>query len=112
MTEVPGATILGFKLFVSGDAEVARAVGDAVKAGHERAAGNSLECVRVEIAKLELKPGDVLVLHHPGRLRESHVAYLREQMTKIYLDCKAIVLEEGMSLAVLTRDQLKERMGE
>lgn len=73
---------------------------------------DTLECVRVEIAKLELNPGDVLVFHHPGRVSEVEIKHLREAMETVCPGHKGMILEGGMSLAVLTREQLKERMGE
>jgi hypothetical protein len=53
---------------------------------------------------LELKPGDIIVLKHGGRLPEIAHRRIRESFQHIAPFHKVIILEEGMEIGVLRED--------
>jgi hypothetical protein len=58
-----------------------------------------------EIAKLELKPSDTVVLRTEMHLTEDQCTVLREHAAKLFPGHKVVVLHSGLSLAVLTEKQ-------
>jgi hypothetical protein len=62
-----------------------------------------------QIARLELKPGDILVLKAPGFLPATAQARIKSDLERICPGVKCMVLEGGMELAVLTREEIEQR---
>ena len=60
--------------------------------------GRVFEVARIEIARLELKPGDKIVLKYPGRLSDQAYENLQASLKPSFPDHEIIVLEEGMDL--------------
>ncbi len=56
----------------------------------------------VTIQKIAVGPGDTLVFRHPRRLSESAIANMLTGIRAAFPDNRAIVLEEGMSVDVMT----------
>lgn len=52
-----------------------------------------MECVQV-------KPGDVIILHHPGSMSDTQQEALRKKVNAVFPDNKVLVLESGMVFAV------------
>jgi hypothetical protein len=57
-----------------------------------------------EIARLDLRPGDVLVLRSPEPLSQATVARITAFIENKFPGHKAIVLENGLSLGVMNWD--------
>lgn len=56
-----------------------------------------------EVQRLELKPGDRIIVRTPARLTDEQAAYLKERMRTILRlpdELLILVLPEGMSLEV------------
>ena len=53
---------------------------------------------------VNLQPGDVLVLTHPGKLRQDTKAHLAASVRESF-GIRCMVLEEGMELDVLRKDE-------
>lgn len=55
--------------------------------------------------KIKFRPGDVVVLEHPGRLSVKHAENIRKCWEESLPGVRLIVLEEGMTLkAVFSRE--------
>lgn len=68
------------------------------------------QTLRVEIAKLTLSPGDILVLKVDEYLSQEQVERLKVQMSaQLPSTIKTIILGKGLSLAVLTRAEIEQR---
>ena len=57
--------------------------------------------------KLDIKSGDILVIKHPDQLRSEDISSVRAWMEDIMkpLDVKVVVLESGMALGVLRKEE-------
>jgi hypothetical protein len=55
----------------------------------------------VQLAKLDLKPGDSLIVSYPSRLSTAQAAHVRETVGKYFPGHNCLVLEGGMTLGVL-----------
>lgn len=64
------------------------------------------------ISKLDLKPGDIVIIRCRQRLTQDGVNRLRETMKLAMPDQKALVLEDGMEIAVLTKADLERKLAE
>ena len=69
-----------------------------------------------QIAKLELKPGDMLVLMHPKVLHRDAFRRIGDVMCEALRlvglqrkDVPILILEEGMTLSVLSTEELRKR---
>ena len=49
-----------------------------------------------------IKPEDVIVLRHPGRVRESDLTHLRDEMRLAFPKRKVLILEDGWTIETLT----------
>ena len=67
---------------------------DVVKAMQVRV----FEVARVEIARLELKPGDKIILKYPGRLSAQAFQHLHSSLKPSFPDHEILILEEGTDL--------------
>lgn len=71
---------------------------------------DKIETLRVEIAKLTLSPGDVLVVKVDAYINQEQSINLREQMlSHLPQGIKVIVLAKEISLAILTRAEIEQR---
>lgn len=52
------------------------------------------------VERVQFRPGDVLVLHHPHRLSIAQRKHIRQHLELMFPDNKILVLEEGMRLTV------------
>jgi hypothetical protein len=59
------------------------------------------------IKRLRLRPGDIIVLRCPGRMRKEGMDYLRKSMEFNFPDHKCLVLEEGMDIETITKEEEK-----
>jgi len=59
------------------------------------------EITRFEIAKLELRPGDKIVIRTELMLTKEQVVYIRERFQPFVPDNEIIVLTAGMTMEVL-----------
>jgi hypothetical protein len=66
---------------------------------------NKLGVSKFEIAKLELKPGDTLVLRTDLMLSVDQCAALRQAAEQQFPGFKIAILSAGLSLAVLSEKQ-------
>ena len=64
------------------------------------------------IAKLELKPGDIVVLKFPQRLSHEQMMHVREYWKTICPSVKALILESGAEITLLTKAELERQLGE
>lgn len=55
-----------------------------------------------EVARLEVKPGDVIVLKSEGRIRPEFEVYLSKQMSRYFPNNRTIVISGGIELQVLS----------
>jgi hypothetical protein len=84
-----------------------------MRAGHrdlEDTIMSDMESVRFEIARLDLRPGDILVLRFQDRLRPEAIEHIRLTMKDVAGDHRCLVLENGAELAVLTAAELKDKL--
>jgi hypothetical protein len=58
------------------------------------------EVASIQIAKLELKPGDKIILKYPGRLSDVAFERLRVSMKPYFPDHEIIILEENMDIQI------------
>ena len=62
------------------------------------------------IAKLKLEPGDVLVLKFPKPLSREQMQNIRETFRINFPNVKAMILDSGADLSVLTVEDIEKRM--
>jgi hypothetical protein len=55
-----------------------------------------------KIAKLELKPGDTIVLSHALKLSFEIMGRLKSQLESIFPGHRVLVLDKGLDLSVVT----------
>lgn len=60
------------------------------------------------ISRLELKPGDVLVIRYPGSLSQKARDMIAAQMNHLFPGRRCIILDEGMELQVVSPDAIVE----
>lgn len=65
--------------------------------------------LQFKIARLELRPGDILVVRAPMRLPSETVARLRDMVRQAAPNVRAMVLDAGLDLSVLTAAEIAER---
>ena len=63
-----------------------------------------IEIKMLDMQVLSLKPGDVVVLRHPGKLSDIAFAIMRESIQPLFPDNKIMLLEEGASISVIRDD--------
>jgi hypothetical protein len=68
--------------------------------------------VAYRIGKLELRRGDVLVIKVASEITAEHASRMRDEFKKHVGAEKMIVLGPGIDLAVLTKSELQQRLGE
>jgi hypothetical protein len=62
------------------------------------------------IAKLEVKPGDVLVVKVDDHITRDRALIIQHKLqTRLPKGVKALVLDKGIDLSVLTFDEIQER---
>jgi hypothetical protein len=71
---------------------------------------SDMESVRFEIARLDLRPGDILVLRFQDRLRPEAIENIRRTMKDVVGDHRCLILENGAELAVLTAAELEDKL--
>ena len=69
----------------------------------------NIEAVTVEVAKLELKPGDRLVVRTRDQLEPQTMAMLAEQLSAALPDTVVLVIQPGTDLTVLTKAEIEAR---
>lgn len=62
------------------------------------------------IAKLELQPGDVLVLKFPEKLSREQMDNVRQAFSGAFSGFKAMILDGGADIAVLSAKEIEQRM--
>lgn len=66
--------------------------------------GLNMEAIQVEISKLSLEPGDVVVIRVDHELEDSEMSYLNKMMTEIFPSNRGVVLGKGASLEVVKQE--------
>jgi hypothetical protein len=61
-----------------------------------------------QIARLALRPGDILVIRVAQKLSAATVAALKGDIDQVMPEYRAIILDGGMDLSVLTREQIDQ----
>ncbi len=56
-----------------------------------------------EIKKVSMKPGDTLVVRHPGRLKKQQRMTMIDSLKRKFPGIDAIVLDEGMEIGVIEK---------
>lgn len=70
---------------------------------------SDMQTLRVEIAKLRLSPGDVLVVSADGEITVETARHIKQGLEPLLPDgVKAIVLPDGLKLSVLTQAKITE----
>lgn len=75
-------------------ADIDKAVKTAVAV--ERARGNDL--LRAKLVKLDLQPGDTLIVTTDGRLTEEHARQFKSCFEEVFPQNKAVVVENGVKI--------------
>lgn len=70
---------------------------------------STMDDIEFKIARLDLRPGDILIVKCKERLSAGTLAIMREVLARVAGGHKALILENGMDLAVLTAAQIEER---
>ncbi len=70
---------------------------------------NLFEAVRVEVAKLELRPGDSVIIKVPFKIRPEQVDHIWKSVSEAMKDCRVIILDSGMSMEVLRHEEPTKR---
>ncbi len=65
-----------------------------------------------EIATLDLKPGDRVVLSCPGLPSHSQIEQMRAQLQALFPDHKCLILPGGMKLSVIREDEPQTKFRE
>ncbi len=65
--------------------------------------------IEFNIARLDLRPGDILVVKLKDRVNTAALTHWREGLGHILPDNKCMILEGGADLAVLTAAEIAER---
>ena len=64
--------------------------------------------LRFTVGKLDLKPGDMVVVKFPGKLTADGVDALQRGLKEIFPDHRAIVLENGADIDVISSVKEKQ----
>lgn len=65
---------------------------------------HTIEDVITGVQTLTLRPGDILVLLTPNRLTEAAKTNIRETLKFVVHDVSVLILEEGMTVARITKE--------
>lgn len=63
-----------------------------------------------ETTKLSVRPGDVVIVRHPGRLSDTAFDRLAEQSVAAFPDNKVIVLHDGITIGTVEVDEFERRL--
>jgi hypothetical protein len=61
-----------------------------------------------QIARLELRPGDILVIKLAAKLSHHAIATIKSDLDRLMPEYRAIILDGGMDLSVLSRAQIDQ----
>lgn len=64
------------------------------------------------IAKLEVKPGDVIVFKTDRVLSLDQINHVRECIKRVLPGIQALILDKGAEISLITGDELRKRLGE
>ena len=67
------------------------------------------EIPEFKIARLDLRPGDILVVKSPDILSHEQVQFISRLLKEECPNHRVMVLSSGMDLAVLTKAEIAER---
>jgi hypothetical protein len=70
---------------------------------------SGIDDIKFKIARLDLRPGDILVVKCSDLLTREATVHLHEVIQRIIPGQKALILEHGMDLAILTAAEIAER---
>lgn len=69
----------------------------------------AIDDIEFKIARLDLRPGDILVVKCQDRLQRDTVLHMQEVIKRACPSHRALILERGMDLAILTAAEIEAR---
>lgn len=70
---------------------------------------SSIEDIEFKIARLDLRPGDILVVKCETKLTADMARRMQEVITRVTRGHRTLILEKGTDLAILTAAEIEAR---
>lgn len=70
---------------------------------------SDIDDIEFKIARLDLRPGDILVVKFPHLLSMAQARSMQAIIQRVAPDHRSLILERGMDLAILTAAEIEGR---